>query len=324
MSFKDIKGQDRPVALLKEALLGSTIPGAYLFIGEEGLGKYLAALNFAKAVNCLNGGPEPCETCPSCLKLNKKQHPDAHFIEAGDIESIKIDDIRGLKKAAALRPYEAKKKVFIINDAHNLTPDASNAILKLLEEPPQDTLLILVSAKPALLFKTIISRCRILRFNPLERGVLEEILKNDYRADGGLAHFLAYFCEGRIGPALRLKDTDILSEKNRIIDDFLIPGKSAGPDGPYLQNRQALRCSLNILAAWFRDVYLIKTGVSSSKLINLDRKEDLLKSMARYSIADLDGIFASISDSLRYLEYNVNTRLLAYNLKAELCKRHSS
>lgn len=321
MFFKDIKGQDRPIAVLRQAFLRSSIPGAYLFIGEDGLGKYLVALNFAKAVNCLNGDFEPCETCPSCLKINKKQHPDVHFIEPEDSEAIKIDAVRGLKKDIALRPYDARKKVFIINDAHNLTPDASNAILKILEEPPRDSLIILISAKPALLLKTIISRCQILRFNPLERGKLEGILENDYRVGKGLAHFLAYFCEGRIGPALRLKDTDILREKNRVIDGFLISGKGAFLDSAHMQERQGLRSALNILAAWFRDIYIAKAGVPHSKLINLDRKEELLKFMARYNFMDLNEIINSISNSLLYLEYNINTKLLLYNLKAELCKR---
>lgn len=321
MSFKDIKGQDTPIAQLKQAFLHSAIPGAYLFTGEEGVGKHLTAFNLAKAINCSSGSFEPCEACPSCLKINKRQHPDVHFIESQDLEAIKIDDIRGLKKDIALRPYEAKKKVFIINDAHNLTADAANALLKVLEEPPGNSLIILVSAKPALLFKTIISRCQILRFNPLDRGRLEGILKDDYRVGDSLAHFLAYFCEGKIGLALRLKDTDILKEKNEIIDAFLISRKSAILESPYMQDKLKLRKSLNMLAAWFRDIYLVKIGISYSKLINLDRKEDLLKLMPHYSLVDLDEIIASISNSLLYMEYNVNTKLLLYNLKAQLCKR---
>ncbi len=321
MSFKDIKGQDRPVEILKSALRNSSVAGAYLFVGQEGIGKYLVALNFAKAINCLDLKDDACDTCPSCLKIDKRQHPDVHFVEAQDSEAIKIEYIRDLKKDISLRPYEAKKKVFIINDAHNLTAEASNALLKVLEEPPKNSLIILISSKTALLFKTIISRCQILKFHPLNRMQLQEVLKKDYRLGSDSAHFLAYFCEGRIGNALRLKDGDILRNKNMIIDEFTIFNRPNFINTLSMQNRQDLRSSLNILVAWFRDLYLIKIGMPYSELINLDRKDELLKFMSSYSWLDLDEILNSISDSLLYLEQNINIKLMLSNLTAQLNKR---
>ena len=305
MSFKDIKGQDKPITILRGYLNSSSIKGAYLFIGPEGVGKRLIAKTFAKAVNCLNQNDDSCDTCSSCLNIDKNQHPDIHFIDNQDTDAIKIEFIRHLKKDINLKSYQGKLKVFIINDAHNLTAEAANALLKILEEPPENSLIILISAKPALLFKTIISRCKIVRFHSVKRMELKELLKKDYSLDNALAHFLAYFSEGRIGRALRLKDTDILREKNRVIDEFSI-FRPSGLEGLSRQDRQGLRMYLNILAAWFRDIYLLKIGMPHSELINLDRKTELLKFMSRYSLFDLDEILNSISDSLLYLEENIN------------------
>jgi DNA polymerase-3 subunit delta' len=257
-----------------------------------------------------------CDKCPSCLKIDKDQHPDVHVIDSEGAE-IKIECIRQLQSQISFKPYEGKKKVFIIKNAHNLNVASSNAFLKTLEESPGESLIILVSEKPSLLLKTIISRCQLLKFNPLARPELEEILTKDYSLESGLAHFLAYFCEGRLGHALRLKDTQILREKNRIIDEFVFSRRQSLEKIP-VQNREETRNYLNILTSWFRDMYLIKIGMPHSELINLDRKAELLKSMPQFSFLDLDEILNSISDSLFYLDQNINIKLLKSNLKAEL------
>jgi DNA polymerase-3 subunit delta' len=319
MSFKDIKGQNKPIEILKSYLASASLEGAYLFTGEEGIGKYLVAWNLAKAANCLNRNDDSCDTCSSCLKIDKNQHPDVHCIETVDSDAIKIEYVRQLKKEINLRPYEGKKKVFIINDAHLLTAEAANALLKTLEEPPQNSLLILISAKPALLLKTIISRCKTIRFFSLGRAELEELLKKEHGLDNNRSHFLAYFSEGRLGTALRLKDTDIVREKNRIIDELALSGKTGSEHLPS-QDRETVRSCLNILATWFRDIYLIKTGAPHSDLINLDRKDALLESMSRYTWFELDESIKVVSEALLSLEQNINVKLLLSHVRWELWK----
>lgn len=317
MPFSDIKGQDKPIHILKEYIRQSRLRGSYLFTGEEGLGKKLIAKTLAKALNCENQALDSCDSCASCLKIEKGQHPDVHYLNAEDSDSIKIEYIRQLQKDIALRPYMGEKKVFILDNAHNLTSEAANALLKILEEPPGNSLIILISSKPALLFKTIISRCKILRFYPLPRTQLEIILKEDFRLDNNLAHFLAYFCEGRFGRALKLKDTDILREKNMVIDGFAL-AKRPGLEGLSTDNRNNMRSYLNILAGWFRDIYFAKVGLPYGEFINLDRKDELLKCMSRYTTFDLGEILNCLCDSLLYLEQNVNTKLLLLNLRWSL------
>ncbi len=318
MSFEDIKGQDKAIHILQGYIEQSRLEGGYLFTGPEGVGKKLVAKTLAKQVNCLKDSFDSCDRCASCMKIENNRHPDVHIIEAAESE-IKIECIRQLQKDISLRPYEGKRKAFIIDNAHKLTAEAQGAILKMLEEPPKGSLIILVSDKPALLFKTIISRCKTLKFFPLKRTELEEIFRKDYSLDNNTAHFVAYFSEGRFGCALRLNETDILRQKNRIIDNFVLSHR------PYdLANlpieREDVRNYLNILAAWFRDIYLIKIGMPYSEIINFDRKDELLKLMSRFSFPDLNEILHSISDSILYLERNINVKLLLYDLRSLLCK----
>jgi DNA polymerase-3 subunit delta' len=328
MSFKDIKGQNKAIEVLKEHIKNSRLAASYLFSGPESVGKKTLAITLAKAINCQEDLFDSCDKCPSCLKIDKGQHPDIHIIDAstpinfnnsdaGDSNAVRIAHIRQLQKDISLRPYEAKVKVFIIDNAHNLTAEASNALLKILEEPPKNSLIILVSAKPALLFKTIISRCRTLKFYPLKRPELECALTDDYALDKDAAHFLAYFCDGRIGEALKLKDADVMIEKNRVIDDFVFSPSFRFENMP-TPNRDAVRKYLNILSSWFRDIYLIKIGAPHSELINYDRKAQVLKSMQHFSFLDLEQIFGIISDSALHLDDNINIKLLLADLRMEL------
>jgi DNA polymerase-3 subunit delta' len=321
MSFQDIKGQDRAIDILQGSLRDKNSTHSYLFIGPQGVGKFLVAKTLAKALNCLQKNTDSCDTCASCLKIEKNQHPDMHIIDVEinpevDSNAIKIESIRQLQKEINLKPYEARKKVFIINNAHNLTAEASNALLKTLEEPPLDSLIILVTSKPGLLFKTVISRCRIIKFYPLKRTVLKDLISREYSCDENLAHFLAYFCEGRIGEALNLKDRGFLNQKNKIIDEIIL--RKVNIDYRLGQGREELRGYLNVLATWFRDIYMLKIGVSTAELINFDRRKELLRASGLYSFASLNEIIRFISDAFLYLEQNVNPKLLLANLKAAL------
>lgn len=318
MAFNQIRGNDRGIGVLKECLKRGSFAGAYLFCGPEGIGKFQAALSFAKALNCKTLSTDACESCPSCRRIEARQHPDVHCISAADSAAIKIEDIRALKKEIGLRPYEARKKVFIVDDCHLLTADAANAVLKVLEEPPADSVIILVTSRPQLLFRTIVSRCQAIRFSALSREDLEGLLKEEFRLDTDFAHFLAYFCEGRLGAALRLKDTDIMRRKNRVIDEFTVLNRPGAPDEPAGKAKTDLRESFAFLAAWFRDLSLVKIGAPHMELVNLDRREELLGAMGRYSFREIDDIMHFISEAVYYLQHNINTRLLVSNLKVQL------
>jgi DNA polymerase-3 subunit delta' len=329
MSLKDIKGQDKPIEIIKGQLRQGRLGSSYLFSGPEGIGKSLVAGELAKLINCYdNKSGDSCGSCGSCVKIDKASHPDVHWVsadayganavEAGG-DSIKIEQVRQLKKDIYLKPYEAKIKTFIIDDADKLTLEAANALLKILEEPPRDSLIILVTSKPQLLPETIVSRCRRLKFAALGKDALREALKNDYGLGPALSHYLAYFCEGRLGMALRLKDEEPLLNKNKIIDYFMPASRSSSEEYPDSEfKKQAIAESFEVLASWFRDIYFIKIGMPHTQLINIDRKSDLINAMGRYSPAQLDSIFNFLSDAALYLEQNINQKLLLSNLRMAL------
>lgn len=322
MSFKDIKGQEQALGIIKESIAKRRFGRGYLFTGPEGIGKRMAAITLAKALNCESQNFDSCEVCPSCRKIDARRHPDVHFINCACIDkneavtgSIKIDDIRSLQRQANLLSYEGRMKVFIIDNAHNLTDEASGALLKILEEPPGNMLIILITSKTALLFKTIISRCQNFKFYPMPRAGLKMLLTDDFKLEPVMAHYLAYLSEGRLGAALSLKDSAVISDKNRIIDEFGF-GKSHGNMNSISEDKDKLRYALNVLVVWFRDIYLLKSG--NKDVVNLDRCEDLAKAAAVYSFQEIDELIKAISGSLLYIGQNINIKLILLNLKAML------
>lgn len=317
MSFNQIKGQDTAINKLREFILRHRIHQSYLFFGPEGVGKFFTARIFAKALNCLKLKGDPCDECISCLKIEKNQHPDVQLIDYGDSE-IPIDSIRQLKRQAGLRPYEGRTKVFVIRNAHRLNPDSASALLKTLEEPPANTVIILVTERPSLLFKTIVSRCQLVRFRPFTVAQLEKTLKDDYGLQGWKAYFLARFSEGKLGLALRLNDEDFALEKNEIIDAFGFPKRRFSNQNKKIE-RDKLRMIFSVLTSWFRDLYMVKSG-SLSSVINIDRQDDILRLQKDFSFRDLDKIINFISEGCLYLEQNINPKIILLNLNNLICK----
>ena len=228
MNFPSIIGHDRPVSILKRAIQNDAVAHAYLFSGEQGIGKRLTALAFAAALNCQAAGPAGgCGVCSSCRMSAAGTHPDVRIVmpESHDeqllatlnskeaakaSDEIKIDQIRRAQDSISLRPSEGQKKVLIVDSAESMNDAAQNAFLKTLEEPPGDSLIILISAMPQSLLPTIRSRCQELKFQPLPRPVLADVLKEKRGLDAGDAWFAAALSRGSLGRAL---DMDVQKER---------------------------------------------------------------------------------------------------------------
>lgn len=333
--FKNIKGHEAQIKALLENLNSGRLASAYLFSGPSGIGKKMIAMGLAKIINCLDAsGDDSCGECPSCKKIEKGQHPDVFLVcaEAGKEDKkenpapesdsrgakkeasqvIKIEQIKEAEKRSYFRPYEAKYKVFIIDEAENMTAEASDALLKTLEEPPKDIIFILVSESEKMLASTIVSRCRRLRFNALSAEETKGALMADYYVDENKAHFLSYFSQGRISQALKIKDRDILAEKNLLIDDFL--GKKI-----FFKNRVEARYKLNLFLAWLRDLLVLQLS-ARPVLINIDREHYLAKNKDKYTTEELKNCISFISEALFYLEANINLKLLTNLARIKLCK----
>lgn len=172
-SFSEMTGQEHVIQTLSNAIKNGNISHAYLFSGPRGCGKTTLARIFAKAINCQNRkGSEPCNECPSCLGINEGKAIDIIEIDAASHRGI--DEIRELKDGIRFAPASLKYKVFIIDESHQLTKEAANALLKTLEEPPSHAIFILATTEAHKMIPTIASRCQRFDFRKL---TIPEIVK---------------------------------------------------------------------------------------------------------------------------------------------------
>src|SRR5438093_677039 len=186
MPFLDLIGHERPTAILKASILHDRVAHAYLFFGEDRIGKRLAALRFAQAINCEidygPGGPDACGACRSCRQIEARTHPDFLLIEPDQEQAnpqIKIEQIRELEQQLVYHPLVGRRKVCLIDEADRMTPGAANALLKTLEEPPDHSLLLLITSRPSALLATVRSRCHGIRLVAPPRAAADRLLHRD-------------------------------------------------------------------------------------------------------------------------------------------------
>ncbi len=317
-----LKGQDRVVNLLRNYVKSGKIPHAYLFLGPEGVGKSSTAKFFAKLLNCQSDSQEACGRCAACKKIEDNIHPDVRWIGVDESSSIKIAHIRGLEKEIYLKPYEAKRKVFIIPDAQFLTEEAANCLLKTLEEPPGSSIIILTSVSLQLVFKTISSRCQRILFSTIDSHRLDSILQKDYNVDSKTGSYLASFFEGRIGRAIaKSENKSILDEKNDIIDSFLSGNMKEGVFSSRYREKDNIKEDLNIIISWLRDIILLKAGVTQENIVHADRVRDLQELKDKFSTKELTSVIDSVLDIYGLLDKNLKEQIFLEYLKEKLWKK---
>ncbi len=185
MAFADIIGQEGAVRILLGTVRKDRIPTAFFLSGDAGIGKRLAALNYAKAVNCVQPTlGDCCDRCESCRKIDTGIHPDVTVVVPENNE-IRIEAVRSVIDVLSLKAFEGKRKVVVIEDADAMNPNAANAFLKTLEEPPPGSLILLTSSRPDVLPATIRSRCVPVRFHPLSREECRKVLRSTLKETGG-------------------------------------------------------------------------------------------------------------------------------------------
>jgi DNA polymerase-3 subunit delta' len=180
MSFSDIIGHERPIRVLRRALSTGRVPHAYLFWGPDGVGKEGVARETAKVLFCDDsaapGRGEACGKCAACRKVESDSHPDLHLL-AAEAASITVGDVRSLKETLSYRAFERGRRVAIIRDAFRMTREASNALLKTLEEPSAGTHIFLLTQHRNQILPTLVSRCQPLRFDPVPEAQVRRLLE---------------------------------------------------------------------------------------------------------------------------------------------------
>ncbi|MFC1888569.1 DNA polymerase III subunit delta' [Thermodesulfobacteriota bacterium] len=277
MSFSKLKGQDHAVQILRSSLRSGRTPHAYLFIGPDGVGRKLAAMTLAKAVNCEESKYDSCDRCPSCMKIDHESHGDLKIIEPEETGVIRVDAIRKLQKSLSFRHVEARVKVGIVMGAESMNPSSSNAILKTLEEPTTNTLIILLAPGAGTVLSTIVSRCQVLRFRPLPLEVVEEKLKKKYDLDEPSVKLISAMSNGSLGKAFELAtDEKFVSETRPATIKDLMRLVALRREGLHFRFAQEIAGSedsrriLESLKLWYRDLLLTKLGVGAEKMLNRD------------------------------------------------------
>ncbi|HQP91953.1 MAG TPA: DNA polymerase III subunit delta', partial [Candidatus Omnitrophota bacterium] len=181
MSFKEIIGQDGAVTFLKKAYSSQRLAHAYIFVGPDGVGKRTTALKFAQLLVCEDRDKkdEPCQKCPACVKAANLSHPDIQWVNA-EGQFVKIDAVRQASRRLSLKGFESQYKVLIVPEAQCLNDESSNALLKTLEEPSTDTVIILIAPTLKKLLPTITSRCQRVVFSALDNETLGKILQEKF------------------------------------------------------------------------------------------------------------------------------------------------
>lgn len=311
--FNDVIGQKAIVSYLKNAINTNTISHAYIFHGEDGMGKRMMAEAFAKAIFCEGEGEDACNTCIPCMQLNSGNHPDLCYVVPEKTSSIGVDDIRlQLNQSIQIKPYSSEKKVYIIENAHKMTEQAQNSLLKTLEEPPGYAVILLLADNTEQLLTTILSRCIVLDFKPVWSEQIKELLMREHQFPDYLASIAANFSGGNVGKAVKyatsnefgemkqniIKLTSSLAELEayEIVDRIkeIVPGKELVPD------------FLDFLMMWYRDVLVYKSTGMEDMLLFKEDDFEITKQASSMSYQGLDDCMSAIEDTKRKLLANVN------------------
>lgn len=312
MPFADIIGHDRIVEVFRRAVRSGKVPHSYIFEGPAGCGRRKTALALIQALYCREVADDACGVCPSCRKVASGNHGDIRFIEPlPDKRDISIDQLRELQRELALRPYEAPRKACLIEPAERMNVSSSNSLLKTLEEPPGDAIIILLTENAGILLPTIRSRCQVIRFSPLAPELVRRLL-----VAGGMApdtaDLIAPFADGSMQRAAELDDDALALRRSSLLSRMtsLNPGKIAtifDCSEELAGNRDETLESLDLLLSLTRDMVYLLSG--SSDIVNTSVRAALESFAGRLSLHKALAIMESISETRRAVQRNANGKL---------------
>lgn len=332
--FSELTGNERVKTALKRMLVNDRLPGALLFTGEEGIGKKLFALEVARALNCrAPKNNEACGVCSSCVRIGKlnyptredadewlqiiwTDHPDVGLVVAPK-RVLRVEQMRQIEKEANFRPFEGKARIFLIDEADKLNDASANALLKVLEEPPGTSYLILITARPAMLLPTILSRCQMIRFSPLKPDEIETHLTRNKLADAKTARIRARAAGGSIGRALSNDLVTFTSQRKAMLK--VLNALAVSKDRPQLlrsaeqlneaQYREEFEERLDVLETLIRDAWMLSLGVDKSQLVNEDLLTELSEVGEKLDPSRAADWILQIEDLREQLIVNVNRKV---------------
>jgi DNA polymerase III subunit delta' len=320
MGFSQIVGHQKQVEIVRQALNHGRLHHAYLFVGMEGVGKKTIAFDLAKAIHCSAVTGDFCGECADCASIQDGNHPDVRIIEplAGKKE-ISIQQIRQLEKELNFRSFSGKKKIVILDPATLMNLSAQNALLKTLEEPPRDSLLILIAANGGALLPTLRSRCLRVSFGPLTRDLISGFLVSRKGLAAETAEFLAAMSLGSVGAVVSIDTQELLERRREWMR--LISSLRAGDYRAAIDTAEALAGSkedslrfLEWIESWFRDLLVYSATRTQQAVVNVDMLPQIQQQSAT---ADCERLFSRIAETqaaVGGIQRNLNRRMVIEDL----------
>ena len=297
---------------IEDTVKQGKISHGYLISGEEYSGKKTMAKVFAKALLCKEDAMY-CGKCTSCIQVDHENHPDFICLRSEKDTSISVDEIREqVNQTVAIKPYASERKIYLIPNADKMTPQAQNALLKTLEEPPEYVTILLLAANPQKFLPTILSRVVQWKMNPVAKEEIVSYLISKHDVEKEKAEFCAAFSMGNIGKAIRLATVSDYQE----IYDFCVQLLKYIHEMPVYEIIYAMKDlskrKLNIndyldfIMVWYRDVLMLKATNNPNKILFKKEYKDISRQSQRSSFEGLEQIISAIDKAKQRLDANVN------------------
>ncbi len=312
--FKQVTGHESTIAHLKTAIQTDKLSHAYIFSGEDGMGKNLLANAFVQALQCENRimGIDACGKCKSCIQAESGNHPDIIRV-THEKASIGVDDIRlQLNNDILIKPYSSKYKIYIIDEAEKMTEQAQNALLKTLEEPPLYGIILLLTNNLSSLLPTILSRCITLKLKAVDQNKIKEFLMLEHRIPDYLAELSAVFAQGNVGKALQFASSEEFTQMKddvlhllKYLDDMELH-EIVDKLKLFSAKKDYIDYYLDFIVLWYRDILMYKVTTNINLLIYKSEVSDIAKQASLRSYEGLETIISAIEKAKIRLNANVN------------------
>ena len=314
--FSEIIGHEQIIENLKNAICYEKISHAYIFNGPDLSGKKMLAEAFAMALQCEKEQSFGCMECHSCKQAISHNHPDIIYVSHEKPNTIGVDDIRTqVNSDIGIKPYSSKYKIYIIDEAETMKPQAQNALLKTIEEPPSYGILMLLTTNADGFLQTILSRCITLNLRGVKTEVIKKHLMTHYQKPDYLADICATFSQGNVGKAIQLASSEefnvlkaavlALLKKTEELDvaDISVTARELSEYKPQIDEY------LDLMTMWFRDVLYYKAAEDVNNLIYKDEVFDIKKQAAKRSYYGIEEILGQIQTARTRIKANVNFEL---------------
>jgi DNA polymerase-3 subunit delta' len=312
VTFESLVGQNPAKRLLSRMVDKDRVAHALLFTGIDGIGKQTVAKALAMALNCRKlAGVQACKKCPSCRKMLSDNHPDLIIVEPSGT-FIKIDQVRNLRKRLMFAPVQGGRRMVVVNDSHAMNAEASNAMLKMLEEPPDNTHIVLTAPQTSDLLPTIVSRCQHIAFEPLSFETIAQVLRENQDIDAESARAIAILAKGSLGKALSTETQRWMTWRKELHERINGIGNASretlfGFAETLARDKDRLPDALDVIIVWFRDLMMAK--FHPDKILNQDCSEVIQRKAREYTVDDLLAKIMTVSDTQRAISRNANRRL---------------